>query len=335
MGPAAAVAGRHPGRVAATSGARPPAWREVAQVQAGVVTRRQVLTAGMAPAELQRRLRRGEFASLMSGVYATFTGPLPPPSRVWAALLYAGPGAAVAGRSALWLHRLVDALPATVEVAIPPSRRVVAQPGVRILVRRRLDREVHPAVDPPRLRLEPAVLDVVDGLTRPQDVVALVLRATQRRHTTPDRLAAALAARPRHAWRRLLGDVLADAADGVQSVLERRYLHDVERAHGLPRGRRNERERSAGDSSRYRDVRHRAYRVIVELDGREAHPPELTYRDRQRDVDQVLRGETVLRFGWAEVAADPCGTAAAVAVALHLGGWRGTPSRCGPTCRLR
>jgi hypothetical protein len=32
--------------------------------------------------------------------------------------------------------------------------------------------------------------------------------------------------------------VLRDVAEGAYSVLERRYLRDVERAHGLPAGRR-------------------------------------------------------------------------------------------------
>jgi len=34
--------------------------------------------------------------------------------------------------------------------------------------------------------------------------------------------------------RSLVLDLLAETASGVHSPLEQRYLHDVERAHGLP-----------------------------------------------------------------------------------------------------
>lgn len=45
------------------------------------------------------------------GVYATFTGPLPTMSRLWAAILYSGRDAVVAGASALWLAGALDGPP--------------------------------------------------------------------------------------------------------------------------------------------------------------------------------------------------------------------------------
>ena len=65
---------------------------------------------------------------------------------------------------------------------------------------------------------------------------------------------------------------------GVHSVLEFRYLRDVERAHGLPKADRQARavQRS---STVYRDVLYREYRVAVELDGQASHPADQRWRD--------------------------------------------------------
>ena len=137
----------------------------------------------------------------------------------------------------------------------------------------------------------------------PKQVVDVVLRATQRRLTTPARLGQALQERTRQRWRSLIGDVLADVEAGVASPLERRYARDVEGAHGLPRGLRNAPEADC-DGTRYRDVRYGAWRLVVELDGREAHPTEEAFRDRRRDNRAVSEGDAVLRYGWREVVGD-------------------------------
>ena len=116
---------------------------------------------------------------------------------------------------------------------------------------------------------------------------------------------AALARRARHRWRSVLLEVLNEASHGVASLLERRYLRDVERPHGLPSGRRNAQEVVAGGAHRYRDVRYLSWRTVVELDGREAHPADAAFRDLRRDNDAVAYGDTVLRYGWRDVCRQP------------------------------
>ena len=162
----------------------------------------------------------------------------------------------------------------------------------------------------------------------------LVLRATQRRLTTVDRLRGALAQRPRHRWRRLLVEVLTDAANGVASPLERHYLRDVERRHRLPSGARNAREQAPGG---WPLVPRRAVRQVadvVELDGREAHPVDGAFRDLRRDNHAVVAGETVLRFGWRNVVGNPCEVAAQVGAVLQARGWTGRPMPCGTGCSV-
>lgn len=317
-------------------------WQQVTDLQAGVISRGQLLEFGLTPAQVKADMNSRRWQRMLPGVYATFTGPIGTLERVWAAVLYAGPGAAASHATALWLWQLADR-PAVIDVVIPESRRVDPQPGLRIHRRRGLNessapslvhlRLVHPSAQPPRLRVEEAVLDMC-GSVSAQVALDIVLRATQRRATNAERLRRSMSQRPRQGWRNLLLEVLTDVEDGVASPLERHYRRDIEIPHHLPRGLRNEPEIRPGGHL-YRDVRYRAWHVIVELDGREAHPVESAFRDMRRDNLATVIGEASLRYGWRDVAGDPCGVAVQVGAVLQLGGWRGQPQPCGTTCPVR
>jgi Protein of unknown function (DUF559) len=178
------------------------------------------------------------------------------------------------------------------------------------------------------------VLDAADESDRAVAVVDLVIGVVQRRLTTASRLRHRLAGRRGHRWRRLLNEVLTDVSTGVRSALERRWLHDVERAHGLPRSTLNRPDRD-GDERRYRDAEFLRWGLVVELDGREAHPDAERFRDRRRDNRVTASGRRSLRYGWHEVVQDPCGIAAEVAGVLHSLGWPGEPRPCNPGCPLQ
>jgi hypothetical protein len=308
-------------------------WEALAEAQAGVLTRRQALAHGLSSRQVSWLVASGRWVRLFPAVFGVHTGPRRDLTQVWAAVLHAGDGAGAGGATALWLTGAQDRFPAVPTICLPAGRRVSQRQGVRLVRRRGLDRLAHPAARPPRLRIEEAVLDVADEYAEAADVVSLVLRVTQRRLTTAGRLRDALARRRAHRWRRLLGLVLSDVVDGVQSVLEHEYLHRVERRHGLPRGRRNVVEGRRG-SRRYRDLRYVPWKLVTELDGMEAHPDEERFRDKRRDNAVVLDGDVPLRFGWSDVAVDPCGVAAQVAAALKARGWGGRPRRCGPDCTV-
>ena len=206
---------------------------------------------------------------------------------------------------------------------------------MRVRQSRRIDLVRHPARTPPQTFLEDTVLDLTDQASRPETVVDVVLAACQRRLTTATRLTLRARGRKRLRWRKLVAEVLSDARDGVLSTLERRYYRDVEKAHGLPRGRRNKPEGTAG-RRRYRDVRYRRWKVLVELDGRAAHPDEARELDDMRDNEVVAEdGTRTLRYGWRSVSGHPCVVARQVVDLLRSGGWTGTPRRCSPGCALR
>ncbi len=174
---------------------------------------------------------------------------------------------------------------------------------------------------------------MADRETDPEAVCDVVLRVVQQRLTTSGLVGLALSERARHRWRALISEMLQEFEDGVHSLLELRYAR-LEAVHGLPRGTRNLPQREADGRTRYRDVRYDSYCLVVELDGREAHPVHESFRDLRRDNAAALGGETVLRYGWRDVAQRPCLVARQVATALNRRGWSGSPRACSPTCPL-
>ena len=241
-----------------------------------------------------------------------------------------GEGATASLGTAAWLWGLRSNLPPRIDVCVPLGRRVIDQPGLHVAVRRNLAALRHPAQLPPRTRVEETVLDLADRAVDADKVAALLTGACQKRFTTAALLAQAAQGRSRLRWRELVGDVLEDVIDGVQSALELRYFR-LERAHGLPTGARNHAEGSRG-GRRYRDVHYEEFMTVVELDGNAAHPIEDRELDRARDNAVTEMAQVTLRYGWTSVAGSPCATAAQVGRVLTSRGWRGRLQRCGPEC---
>jgi hypothetical protein len=105
----------------------PPTLRYLVRQQSGVVSRVQVLQAGLSEDVVRFRISSGRWQRIHTGVYATFTGELSRREHLWAAVLSAGPGAALSHQAAAELHRLFDGQAEPVHVTIPHQRRVAAQ----------------------------------------------------------------------------------------------------------------------------------------------------------------------------------------------------------------
>ncbi|MGC4112203.1 MAG: hypothetical protein QM747_17665 [Nocardioides sp.] len=299
--------------------------------QDGVVSRRQVLGAGWAEHDIERMLRRRRWARVFPGVYVDHTGVPTWRQRAWGATLLHEP-AALLGLSALaaW-GAWTPAVGEPISLAVAASRRVVDPPGVRTTRMRSWESVTQLQLSPPRTRLEVSALVAASAMPGDDSAVALLGDLVQRRRTTAMRLQTALATLPRLPRRRLLIDVLGDVTEGAWSALERRYLRDVERAHGLPRGYRQLRARPNGVLQLH-DVGYEAYAVCVELDGRLGH--EL-WQDRWDDLDRDLRslteGTITVRVGWGQVVL-ACRLAETLGTVLHARGWRGAPVSCGDGC---
>ena len=304
--------------------------------QSGVVSRRQVLEHGGTDDDIERLLRRRVWAKAHRGVYVDHTGPLTWDQRAWAAVLCHHP-AVLAGRSAMRAHRMrvspaIASDREPIEIAVPHDRRVTPAPGIRVRRVKDLETISQLHTRPPRMRLEQAVLLVSSSTAAEDAAVAVLADACQEGRTTAARLASALDGLPRLRHRRLLTALLADVADGANSVLERRYLVRVEQAHRLPRGARQRRATRSDGRATYRDVEYAAQRTVVELDGRLAHDrAEARWADLDRDLESAAAGDVTLRAGWGQLL-EPCRLAAVIGRVLMSRGWSGRPLACGAGC---
>ena len=111
-------------------------------------------------------------------------------------------------------------------------------------------------------------------------------------------------------WRADLHELIVAAAGGDHSVLEFRYHRDVERAHGLPEPARQVPFVTTAGRRGRRDRVYEEYGVVVELDGRLAHPGENQWKDKARDNAAAAVGQQSLRYGWIHVRWQACATAA-------------------------
>lgn len=305
--------------------------RWLLDVQSGVIARRQLLEVGLTDNDIERMVRRRDLTVVRGGVYVDHTGPLTWSQREWVAVLALWPAAlshesAIPGVSTRRIH-----------VAIGLHRRLQAPPGVAVHQTADLQRRVDWPAAPPRVKVDHAVIDVMSARLREDDVAGafdLLTRACFRA-TTPERIERTLAQRARVPHRRLVADLLADRRTGACSVLERGYLHRVERAHGLPAGRRQRHSTATGGRTD-QDVRYEEYGVVVELDGRVVHDhPGAWDADARRDLAELAVADAVTaRVTYGLVFREQCATAGWIGQILRRNGWRGTLLRC-PRCPVR
>jgi very-short-patch-repair endonuclease len=293
--------------------------RAVPSAPAVVIARDEALASGLTPGIIRLRLRRGEWQRLHHGVYACFSGPVPRPLQMAGVLLAAGEGAALSHYTAAECAGLTSEPRHLIHVTVPTGRRPTPVAGAVVHRSVHIDARRHPTRLPPQTRIEETVLDLTDASRTVDDAIGWLAGACGKRLTTVAKLADAADARVRLRWRIPIAHSLREIDDGVHSLLEMKYRTDVEQAHRLPQGRRQ--DRHAGPAGAiYDDVRYLTWGVVVELDGRIAHPPEAAAHDRRRDNVAASRGDVVLHFGWGEVTTRPCEVAAQVAAAMEARG---------------
>ncbi len=299
----------------------------LAFVQDGVVSRRQLLGLGADDDDIARLVRRGRLHRRHPGVLVEHNGPLTRAQREWVAVLVHWPAALT----------LVSALPepprsGVVHVAIDVRRSVRAVPGVVAHRTAGIDVRADWGKAPPRMRLEHVAVDLAcQRVADPLESFRLLADITQTRRTSARAIADVLRRR-RVPGKALLLEMLDDLDTGACSVLEREYLLRVERAHGLPEGRRQARG-AVGGRTAYRDVAYAEHATYVELDGRAFHD---SARSRDADAERDLQARVdedavTVRLTYGLVLGSPCRTAWQLAALLRRRGWTGQPVRC-PRC---
>jgi hypothetical protein len=299
------------------------------EVQAAAIARRQGPDIGIDPETMRTRVRGGRWQRLHRGVYAAFSGEPARETILWAALLRAGPDAVLSHQTAAERHGLIDEPAPLITITVPASKRParMKMPGVVIHRSDAILRTRHPAMLPPCTRVEDTVLDLIQAAASFDDAYAWICRAVGRRRTTADRIHQAMDDRKKMRWRREIAEALGDAGEGALSLLEYRYVHRVERPHGLPAAIRQARIRQ-GTGNRYLDNLYEAYGMCAEIDGTAAHPADEQWRDKRRDNANLVDGIVTLRFGLLDLGDRRCETAVAVAAVLGARGWPGPPRPC-------
>jgi len=292
-------------------------------VQDGVVSRAQILAFGGTDADIKRMLRRRELVRLHAGVFLNHTGRPTWHQSAYAAVLACG-RAALGFESALG----IPTPDGRIRVVVPTGRKVVQVPGVRVQSIVRFDERVDSIKTPAEVRFAGAAIDVAAERGE-ADAFGVLTDALWTRRTNVDELRGVLASRPWQPRRSMVAALLEDIAEGTNSVLERGYLHHVERPHGLPRMNRQARD-VLGGRTVYRDGEYAAYRLVIELDGVAHHSgARARAADSVRDLETLAsRDEVTVRLTYAQVFDDPCRSAELIGQILARRGWPGRVRRC-------
>lgn len=269
-----------------------------------MVTRGQLLDAGVSPTVVRDRVRRGHLIRLHRGVYAVGHARLRREGHWLAAVLAVGPGAVLSHRDAAALHDLRPANHTLTDVTTTADRRDV--PGLRIHRTRVLDAEdVTEVSGIPVTTVARTLLDLA-GTIR-QDSLTKAVREAERQRTFDLRKVEAAMARTRgrrgpgqRALREAIQECAAFEHHHTRSLLEDAFLRLV-RSNGLPSPSTN-----ALVEGFEVDAVWRAARVVVELDGWQDHGTRRAFeKDRERDATLTGAGWRVVRFTYRQVTQGP------------------------------
>jgi hypothetical protein len=313
-------------------------WALLLDGQRKVVSAAQARALGLTRQAIRWKVRSGEWQWIYRGVYATVSGSLTREQQLWAIVLRVGEAAVLSHQTAAELQDFARGPSSEIHVTVPAERHPARWQELRGVV---VHRAVNLRVDPqpwmrlPRTPIWDTVLDLVESAGDLDEAYGWLSRAVTRNKVQPAMLAAALKARKKVRRKAWLVDALTDVSDGVHFPLERRWVRDVERAHGLPQASRQAR-RNGADGVRYLDNLYEAWGLAVELDGAAFHPSESRDDDRYRDNETSIRADArVLRYGFKQVANRPCEQAAQFARALIKHRWPADTLRpCNPCCAV-
>jgi very-short-patch-repair endonuclease len=263
---------------------------DVAAAQFGVVTRAQLLEAGVDSCAISRQVRAGRLHRLHRGVYAVGHRVLVPNGQRLAAVLACGPGAALSHASAAALHGLWQSS-ARMHISVPRNGPHTRDGPVVHRVRRLAEEDVTTVAGIRVTTVARTALDVAE--TSPPRIVAILLeRADQHNVLDLAELRATVDRNPGRHGAKVLVEAL-DVEPPSKRELQRRFLR-LCRAHGLP-----EPEQEVQIGPYHVDFLWRDARLVVEADGRAYHEVRAAFeRDRRRDLDLAARGLQTLRVTW-------------------------------------
>jgi hypothetical protein len=260
----------------------------------GVVTRPQLLAAGVTSDEIHHRLSLGALLREHRGIYRVGHRARSVEATFLAAVWACGEGAVLSGRAAAHLWGLIKGAAPAPEVTGPVKRRVQ---GVTTHRARSIERTTHrgiPITTVPRTLVDLASDLSLDALAR------ACHEAGVKYDTTPAQVEAVLAKRRRTRGAAKLRAVTSGDAQALLSELERTFERRLREA-GLPLPQTN---RPAG--GRRVDCRWPDRRLTVELDSyRYHHSRHAWEQDRRREREARARGDEFRRYTYGDVVESP------------------------------
>jgi hypothetical protein len=278
-----------------------PQWQEerfrgMLRRQYGRVTRSQLVAVGVPGSRITRWIKSGYLTRVLPRVYAVGHTAPSREAELWAAVLYAGPGAMLSHASGAHHRGLIIYPPDVIHVSTPREKRSI--PGVvRVHAGRELERGVHGGI--PTTTNVQTVLDLAanpGGLT----LVRRALAVLDYRGELDLAGLEAICGKGRPGSR-ALRDALAihqPELAHTNGELEDAFLHLCER-FGL----------EVPQCNRWMygfpvDAYWPEQELIVEVDGVGGHSkPAQVRRDRRKELTLREHGHTVVRYDWTLVKA--------------------------------
>lgn len=283
--------------------------RWLAARQHDVVSRQQLLDAGLTANQINGRIRRGTLAPLYRGVFTITATPPGTTTRFAAALLASGPDAVLSHRSAAHVHGMLPAGRGAVHVTTQHRSR--ARPGIIVhrsasLAAAVTTRDRMPCTTAARTLIDLAGAHGPKALRRAWTTLAarrtLDVRAVQRELLrNPDRAG-------NSAVRLLLAEHRGTVSGATRSDVEVQAVAMCRR-HGLPMPAVNAFV-TVDDRVYEADLLWHRERVIVEVDTWQTHGHATSFReDRRRDFALQLAGWTTVRLLETDLTVDAALTA--------------------------
>jgi hypothetical protein len=263
----------------------------------GLVTRPQLLNAGVSRTQIQRRLQNGGLLPAYPGVYWVGHREGNAQARYRAAVLACGDGAVLSGKAAAHLWAIFKGSLPKPEVTTTRDLRIK---GIRTRRSRNIDpRDVTTFRGILITTVPRTIVDLAADLTL--DGLALACHeAGVKYKTTPAQVDAVLARRPNAKGAAKVRLVIHGDVNVALSKLERGFLRLLAR-HNLPLPVTNK-----VVSGRRVDCRWPDHRVTVELDSYQFHNSRYSWEQGyEREREAYAREDAYRRYTWGDVFEDP------------------------------
>jgi hypothetical protein len=271
----------------------------------------QVLHVGSALRYMSRGALRwqvdsGRWQQPCHGVVVAHSGPMTEQQRLWAAALWAGPDAVLAGLTAAAMEGFkgfadrYQANERPIHLLVPVGRPTKkARPDLPLVVHysRLLGPDaVHPLKQPPRTRIARSLVDAAAWMATERGAQAVLAAGVQQQLVRAKDLLTVVAANQRLHRRKLIAETLGDIEGGAHALSELDFTRLVIRACKVPEPDRQSCREDSRGRRRYLDAVWEKQKVVVEIDGAQHMDPLQYWDDMDRDNQLRRDGYQVLRF---------------------------------------